>query len=206
MSSECKTRAKQIRNVNDSKWEEVAGNICYPGIQAKFYQNPYAMDCLIHKTGSKKIVECATDCLWATGVPLSDPTSLDEMKWISKGILGQILESIRNEYLSVHDTATDYHYPPASISNPSLPPSIEAEVTHPTHRVTTSAPQAIPGASHDCQPIPMDGSLSATDSASASASTSPVSDTTATDTDSGKGAVGAQQNSYQDAETPVIIP
>ena len=46
-SSECKNLAKQIRNVNDSKWDEVAGNICYPGIQAKFYQNPYAMDCLI---------------------------------------------------------------------------------------------------------------------------------------------------------------
>ena len=52
-SSECKNLAKQIRNVNDSKWEEVAGNICYPGIQAKFYQNPSAMDCLIRKTGSK---------------------------------------------------------------------------------------------------------------------------------------------------------
>ena len=63
-SSECKNLAKQIRNVNDSKWEEVAGNICYPGIQAKFHQNPYAMDCLIHKTVSKRIVECATDCLW----------------------------------------------------------------------------------------------------------------------------------------------
>ena len=46
-SLECKTLSKQIRNVNDSKWEEVAGNICYPGIKAKFYQNPYAMDCLI---------------------------------------------------------------------------------------------------------------------------------------------------------------
>ena len=138
----------------------------------------------------------------ATGIPLSDPTSLDETKWISQGILGQILESIRNEYLTVHDTATDYHYQPASISNPSLSLSTKAEVTHPIHRVTTSAPQAIPGTSHDCQPIPMNGSLSATDSASASTSTTPVSDTTVTDTDSGKGAVGAQQNSYQDAETP----
>ena len=164
------------------------------------------MDCLIRKTSSKRIVECATDCLWATGVPLGDPTSLDEMKWISPGILGQMLESIHNEYLTIHDTSTNYHNQSANIGNPSLPPSAEAEVTHPIHRVTTSAPQAIPGTSQDCQPIPMDGSLSATDSASASASTTPVSDTTATDTDSGECAMGAQQHSYQGSETPIIIP
>ena len=161
------------------------------------------MDCLIRKTGSKRIVECATDRLWATGVPLGDPASLNEMKWISPGILGQMLENIHSEYLSIHDTPTNYHYQSANIGNPSL---TEAEVTDPIHRVTTSAPQAIPGVSQDCQPTPMDGSLSATDSASASASTTPVSDTTATDTDSGECAMGAQQHSYQGSETPVIIP
>ena len=151
-------------------------------------------------------MECATDRLWATGVPLGDPASLDEMKWISPGILGQMLESIRSEYLAIHDTSTNYHYQSANIGNPSLPLSTEAKVTDPIHRVTTSAPQAIPGASQDCQPTPMDGSLSATDSAGASASTTPVFDTTATDTDSGECAMGAQQHSYQGSETPVIIP
>ena len=115
-------------------------------------------------------MECATDRLWATGVPLGDPASLDETKWISPGILGQMLESIRSEYLSIHDTSTNYHhYQSANIGNPSLPPSTEAEVTDPIQRVTTSALQAISGVSQDCQPIPMDGSLSTTDSASASA-------------------------------------
>ena len=127
------------------------------------------------------------------------------MKWISPGILGQMLESIRSEYLSIHDTSTNYHYQSTNIGNPSLPPTTEAEVTDPIHRVTTSAPQAIPSALQDCQPTPMDGSLSMTDSASASTSTTPVSDTTATDTDSGECAMGAQQNSYQGSETPVII-
>ena len=119
-------------------------------------------------------MECATDRLWATGVPLGDPASLNETKWISPGILGQMLESICSEYLSVHDTLTNYHYQSANIGNPSLPLSTEAEVTDPIHRVTTSAPQAIPGVSQDCQLTPMDGSLSVTDYASASASTTPV--------------------------------
>ena len=206
MSLECKTLSKQIRNVNDSKWEEVAGNICYPGIKAKFYQNPYAMDCLIRKTGGKRIVECATDCLWATGVPLSDPTSLDETKWISQGILGQMLESIRNEQLIGHDSATGYHQQPAITSNTSLLPPSEANIAQSIHRVITSALQPIPGASHDCHSIPMDGSSSVTDSASASASTTPVSDTTVTDTDPGEGATGPPQDPNQDTDTSNVIP
>ena len=93
-SYECKTFSKQIRNMDEAKWEEAAAAVCYPRIKAKFCQNPYAMDCLIRKTGSKRIVECAADRLWATGIPLNDPTCLDETKWIGPGILGQMLESI----------------------------------------------------------------------------------------------------------------
>ena len=66
------------------------------------------MDCLIWKTGSKRIVECATDCLWATGVPLNDLTSLDETKWISPGTLGQMLESIQNEQALRLNSAFNY--------------------------------------------------------------------------------------------------
>ena len=119
-------------------------------------------------------MECATDHLWATGVPLSDPTSLDEMKWISQGILGQMLESICNEQLIGHVSATGYHQQPAITSNMSLLSPSEANIAQSIHRVITSAPQPIPAASHDCHSIPMDGSSSATDSASASASMTPV--------------------------------
>ena len=61
-SLECKNLSKLIRNMDESKWEEEAGNICFPGIRAKFYQNPVAMDTLLYKTGNKKIIECASDC------------------------------------------------------------------------------------------------------------------------------------------------
>ena len=68
MSIECKNLLRQIRNVDESKWEEEAGNICHPGICAKFFQNPFAMDTLLYRTRSKRIVECASDCLWGTGL------------------------------------------------------------------------------------------------------------------------------------------
>ena len=200
-SLECKTLSKQIRNVDNSKWEEVAGTICYLGIQVKFHQNPYAMDMLICKTGSKRIVECATDGLGATGVPLSDPTSLDEMKWISQGILGQILESIRNEQLIRCGGETGYHQQPATTRKVSLLTPSEADIAQPLHRAVTSAPQPIPSASNDCHSIPMEGSPSGMDSASASTSTTPVSDTTATDTDSGEAVTCPLQDLTQDTDT-----
>ena len=54
------------------------------------------MDTLIEKTGSKKIVECANDQLWGTGVALTRDDCLNSEKWISPGILGKFLEGIRD--------------------------------------------------------------------------------------------------------------
>ena len=60
-SLECKNLSRQIRNVDERKWEEEAVNTCFPGIRAKFHQNINAMDTLLNKTGMKRIVECASD-------------------------------------------------------------------------------------------------------------------------------------------------
>ena len=99
-SVDCKRASRQIRNLDINRWDHVAGNICQPGIRAKFLQNPPAMDTLIRKTGSKTIVECASDRLWGTGVPLNDPMCLDPEKWVSQGIMGRILEDIRYEAIT----------------------------------------------------------------------------------------------------------
>ena len=107
-SLECKRASRLIRNVDVDRWELVAGNICQPGIRAKFLQNPPVMDTLLQKTGSKTIVECASDRLWGTGIPLNDPTCLDPQKWINQGIMGQILEGIRNEALQIQQQQQQY--------------------------------------------------------------------------------------------------
>ena len=95
-SLDCKVQAKKIRGYERSKWEEVAEEKCTTGIRAKFEQNQHLMDTLIEKTGSKKIVECANDRLWGTGVNLTRDDCLNPEKWISPGILGKILEGIRD--------------------------------------------------------------------------------------------------------------
>ena len=50
-SIECKDLSKNIRNFSESRWEQVAGDLCHPGIRAKFEQNPLVLDTLLSKTG-----------------------------------------------------------------------------------------------------------------------------------------------------------
>lgn len=134
-------------------------------------------------------------------MPLNDPASLDDMKWISQGILGQILESIRNEQLICQSGATGYYPQLAFISktSTSTPTPPEADTAQSTPMVVASAPQPIPSATINCQPVSMEGSPSGTDSVSTSASTTPVSDTSARDTDSGETVSGPTQDSNQNS-------
>ena len=143
-SIECKDLSRNIRNYSESKWEQVAGNLCHPGIWAKFEQNPLVLNTLLTKTGEKRIVECASDWLWGTGLPLSDPDCLDHSKWISQGILGQILEDIWNEFKEADRHHSQYAVSPsqpvvnavatttATISAANLP------ITHVQHEAASS--------------------------------------------------------------------
>ena len=73
------------------------------------------MDTLIEKTGSKKIVECANDRLWGTGVNLNRDDCLNSEKWIIPGILGKILEGIRDS--NMQNRVTDSAVPSESTGN-----------------------------------------------------------------------------------------
>ena len=126
-SLECKRASRQIRDLDINRWEHVAVNICQPGIRAKFLQNPPVMDTLISKTGSKTIVECASDRLWGTGIPLNDPECLDPQKWITQGIMGRILENIRSEAIQQR------HYPTTLASSWPPPMASNINIQHPDH-------------------------------------------------------------------------
>ena len=136
-------------------------------------------------------MECAADRLWATGIPLNDPTCLDETKWISPGILGQMLESIRNEQALRLNSLHSYHSNTAhqTLSNNDAPSSLSETLAVSSHRVLSSAShtqtETLP--TYDSQITVMEGLSSSTETHTSSVSTSmtPVSDTTETDTDTG---------------------
>ena len=94
-----KRAGREVSNYDHKRWCKHAKEICKPGIDAKFCQNPRAMQALL-ETGDKMLVECTKDPVWGNGYPLGHPNSLRIQTWKSKGILGEILEEIRNYHLS----------------------------------------------------------------------------------------------------------
>ena len=99
---ECKRLSRSIREPSEDtpKWTVSAKKVCLPGIKAKFNQNP-ALKTLLLNTGKRTLVECSYDKLWSTGIPLHDNNCLDPNKWTSKGILGEILMTVREDLASV---------------------------------------------------------------------------------------------------------
>ena len=131
-SLDCKNEGGYVRNYNRGKWDEVAKEKCRPGIRAKFQQNPDIMAVLIGKTGNKTIVESARDHLWGTGMALSDPDCLNTTKWTTQGILGELLEEIRDDYYSINPTMAENSHPKIhSYSSSTLLPVSQPTSTAP---------------------------------------------------------------------------
>ena len=94
--SECKNIAKKIHNFDQESWDSVAKAECAKGINEKFLQNPDLLDVLLNRTGTKIIIECTKDDVWGTGVVLHSPNCLIRTKWTSQGIMGEILQELRD--------------------------------------------------------------------------------------------------------------
>ena len=92
---ECKSISKNISNYNASVWKENAKATCVPGLLAKFEQHPL-LPKLLSSTNGYKLVKCCNDKDWGTGVPLHVPNALKPREWHSQGLLGKILETVRN--------------------------------------------------------------------------------------------------------------
>ena len=94
---ECKDLATNISGFRKSKWDKEAKTLCTPGIHEKFLQNEPLLNILVERTGMKTIVESTTDPIWGTSVPLQSPHCLNTTKWTSQGILGEILQTLRDQ-------------------------------------------------------------------------------------------------------------
>ena len=133
----------------------------------------------------KRIVECASDRLWGTGVPLGDPECLDPTKWISQGILGQILEYIREE--AVNSRRHFYQQPLLSSHtaiNEQVTHQIDPNLRHEADNTTSTSGRIASNAATGISTTPILDDPVAIES-NTSASTTPTSDTTASDTDPG---------------------
>ena len=94
----CKQLGKEVRNCDTNQWNAVAAEHCYPGILSKFQQNP-GLASFLKNTGNKTIIECCYDNVWGCGKPLSNPDCIRPTVNSKQGILGEILERVREELL-----------------------------------------------------------------------------------------------------------
>ena len=90
----CKQLGKKVKNCDVDKWNKSAAEICYPEILSKFQQNS-GIATFLHNMGSKTLVECCYDDVWGNGYPLSNAYCIDPNVYASQGIMGTILEKIR---------------------------------------------------------------------------------------------------------------
>ena len=92
----CKNLGKTIKNCDLKKWNKEASEVCYPGLLEKFKQNP-GLCAFLKNTGNKTILECCYDDVWGNGIPLTNPKCIDPDSYKQQGILGEMLERIRQE-------------------------------------------------------------------------------------------------------------
>ena len=103
----CKILGKEITGCDITKWNSDAESICYPGILSKFQQNPGLAN-FLKNTGDRTVLECCYDRVWGNGIPLSDPNCINPSKYTNQGIMGNILERVRDDLKALAEkTSTD---------------------------------------------------------------------------------------------------
>ena len=125
----CKQFGKEVRNCDTNRWNAVAAEYCYPGILSKFQQNP-GLASFLKKTGSKTIIECCYDNVWGCGTPLSNPDCIKPTENSKQGILGELLERVREELLR----------PPPDLSSLQTPSSESMQMQSMLHVGTPAIP------------------------------------------------------------------
>ena len=95
-AGEAKTLSRNIQNYSKESWNRVAKDASFPGIRAKFTQNPL-LPKFLQSTSPLMLAESTYDKLWGTGLSLYDPNTLNQTYWANQGILGEMLSQIRKD-------------------------------------------------------------------------------------------------------------
>ena len=91
---ECKQLARNIKNYDTTRWNAIAGEICYEGILKKFNQNPH-LNRILQNTGDKLLAESCYDRKWGMGIPLHSKEALRSDLWVGENLLGKLLTNVR---------------------------------------------------------------------------------------------------------------
>ena len=132
----CKSLGKEIKNCDNEKWNQVAAEQCFPGILSKFQQNA-GIASFLRNTSTKTILECCYDEVWGNGIPLSNPDCINPKKYKSQGILGSMLEQVREILLGLTTNPNKENMIPGSMP---LNPSQASDAPLQTHSTVSALP------------------------------------------------------------------
>lgn len=89
----------RVRGFNKEMWRASCKDVAIRAVSAKFKQNPNLSKLLI-STGSLLLVEASPDRLWGTGVHLRSENALVRKKWISNGLMSEVIQQVRKSLVS----------------------------------------------------------------------------------------------------------
>lgn len=96
-----KELGRQIKNFDESIWNDNKIKIVYIGNNLKFNQNEYLKQELL-KTEGKYIVESSpVDTIWGIGISSDDPRRFNKSEWNGQNLLGKILTQLREDILTI---------------------------------------------------------------------------------------------------------
>ena len=81
---------------NIAAWRDVAKQVVYMDLKAKFMQN-YGIQGYLRTTGSKTLDEASTDPDWGIGLFFRNPHCRNKATWKGSNWLGEILMKARSE-------------------------------------------------------------------------------------------------------------
>lgn len=92
---EAKALGRQVRNFDQSRWDEHRYEVVLSGSLSKFGRHPDLRDFLL-ATGDQVLVEASpADSIWGIGLPQDDPRAKDPAQWPGLNLLGFALADAR---------------------------------------------------------------------------------------------------------------
>lgn len=99
MMTEIKHLGRTVQNFNKPVWAFLRKDAVFPGIEAKFIQNPELKTALLN-TGTKMMVEASPyDKEWGIGLNQHNAMLIPEEHWLGTNLQGKILDEIKSKMM-----------------------------------------------------------------------------------------------------------
>ena len=102
-----KSLGRLVDNFNQQEWNEKRYGIVYDGNKLKFRQNPSMYQSLMETKGTTVVEASPYDKIWGIALNKEDPRALDRSTWKGQNLLGEILTSLRDEFLDEDEFLDD---------------------------------------------------------------------------------------------------